>query len=438
MIPSRAFVLFAIGPVLLSIATLVDESLLWPMLGVDGALLLLAAVDAFLARKRLVAIERRAPRVMSLNKPNLVFLDVRSYAGRKLRVSIVDDLFDDGHADELPLRVDLPARGRTTLKYRVLPTRRGAYELGAHHVRYPSPLGLWIRELTIPASSPVRVYPDIQQVRAYELSAKKDLAVSGVRATRKRGGESEFERLREYRREDEFRAIDWKATARHNKLISREYQMERNQNVLFLLDAGRLMTAEAFGLSLFDHAINAALMLSHVAAKGGDHVGLVAFAESVKSHAPCQGGPGTTARIVQAAYHLHPELTETNFNAAVEHVGTRVKKRTLVVVFTQVVDEVAARELLRLSRALLPKHLPLFIPLRDVELDALAQGSLAAAETDQARPYVRAAAAELVSFQDKLLRDLRRAGALVLDVSPADLTPALINRYLDIKARQLL
>jgi uncharacterized protein (DUF58 family) len=115
-----------------------------------------------------------------------------------------------------------------------------------------------------------------------------------------------------------------------------------------------------------------------------------------------------------------------------------VKKRTLVVVFTQVVDEVAAKDLLRLSRALLPKHLPLFIPLRDVELDALAQGSLAAAETDQARPYVRAAAAELVSFQDKLLRDLRRAGALVLDVSPTDLTPALINRYLDIKARQLL
>ena len=142
---------------------------------------------------------------------------------------------------------------------------------------------------------------------------------------------------------------------------------------------------------------------------------------------------------MQAAYHLHPELTETNFSAAVEHVGTRVKKRTLVVVFTQIMDEVAAKELLRLLRGLLPKHLPLFIPLRDVELETLAQGGGAqVGESDQARPYIRAAAAELITFHDRLLRDLRKHGALVIDTSPTDLTPALINRYLEIKARQLL
>jgi uncharacterized protein (DUF58 family) len=417
MIPSRAFVIIALGPVFLAIATLVDETLLRPMLWVDGIVVLLAVVDAFLARKRLVVVERRAPRVMSINKPNGVVLELRSLAKRKLVVWVMNDLFEYAQADELPLRVELPARGRVSEKYRVVPTRRGAYSLGNHTVRYSSPLGLWIRELVIPAETPIRVYPDIQQVRAYELSAKKDFAVSGVRATRKRGGESEFERLREYRRGDEFRSIDWKATARNSKLISREYQMERNQNVLFLLDAGRLMTAETNGLSLFDHAINATL----------------------KSHAPCLGGPQTTARIVQAAYHLHPELTETNFNAAVEHVGTRVKKRTLVVVFTQIMDEVAAKELLRLLRGLLPKHLPLFIPLRDVELETLAQGGGAqAGESDHARPYIRAAAAELISFHDRLLRDLRKHGALVIDTSPMDLTPALINRYLEIKARQLL
>lgn len=439
MIPSRAFVIIALGPVLLSIATLVDETLLRPMLLVDGVVLILAALDAFLARKRLVTVERRAPRVMSINKPNGVVLELRSFAKRKLVVWVTNDLFDSAQAEELPLRVELPGRGRASAKYRIVPTRRGAYALGNHTVRYSSPLGLWIRELVIPAETPIRVYPDIQQVRAYELSAKRDFAVSGVRATRKRGGESEFERLREYRRGDEFRSIDWKATARNSKLISREYQMERNQNVLFLLDAGRLMTAETNGLSLFDHAINATLMLSHVAARGGDHVGLVAFSDTVKSHAPCLGGPQTTARIVQAAYHLHPELTETNFNAAVEHVGTRVKKRTLVVVFTQIMDEVAAKELLRLLRGLLPKHLPLFIPLRDVELETLAQGGGAqVGESDQARPYIRAAAAELISFHDRLLRDLKKHGALVIDTSPTDLTPALINRYLEIKARQLL
>src|SRR5262249_28313954 len=159
---------------------------------------------------------------------------------------------------------------RETARYRVRPTRRGAHALGDLHVRYASPLGLWIRQIRVQAELPVKVYPDVQAVRAYELLARQDRDPSGLRASRRRGGESEFERLREYRREDEFRSIDWKATARQKKLIAREYQLESNQSILFLLDAGRLMTAETDGLSLFDHALNATLMLSHVASRAGD------------------------------------------------------------------------------------------------------------------------------------------------------------------------
>src|SRR6185295_368218 len=162
----------------------------------------------------------------------------------------------------------------------------------------------------------VKVYPDVQAVRAYELLARQDRDPSGLRASRRRGGESEFERLREYRRGDEYRAIDWRATARRQKLIAREYQLESNQSILFLLDAGRLMTAEAHGLSLFDHALNATLMLSHVAARAGDRVGLLAFADAVKSYAPPSGGAGAARQIVQAGYDLHPDLVETNYAIA--------------------------------------------------------------------------------------------------------------------------
>ncbi len=439
MIPSRVFVLVAVGPVLLSLATLVDKALLWPMLMLDGGILLLAAFDAFLNRKRLVSVERRAPHVMSIGKPNSVELDVRSHAGRRLKVEVAQDLFEGATPDGLPIQVDLAKRGRASVRYRVIPGRRGAYHLGDHHVRYASPLGLWVRQLRIPARSFIKVYPDIQQVRTFELLAMKDRDVAGVRASRRRGGESEFERLREYRRGDEFRSIDWKATARNNKLIAREYQLERNQNILFLLDAGRLMTAEAHGLSLFDHALNATLMLSHIAARAGDQVGLLAFSDSVKSYAPCAGGSNAAARIVQAGYHLHPEITETNYSNAIEQVGTRVKKRTLIVLFTQVVDDVAAAELLRLLRGLLPRHLPLIVPFRDTEVDALAMGeTLDTQGSDAAAPYVRAAAAELVSFRDRLIRELKRRGAHILDTSPNDLTPSLINKYLEIKARHLL
>lgn len=439
MIPSRAFVLVALGPVLLSFATLADKSLIWPMIGLDAVVVLIAALDAFLGRKRQIVIERRAPRVMSVGKPNTVELDVKSRANRKLRVEIAQDLFPKATADELPLRVKLGPRGGARVRYRIVPNRRGAYELGDHFVRYHSPLGLWIRQLRIPQRNFVKVYPDIQAVRAFELMAMKDRDVAGIKASRRRGGESEFERLREYRRGDEFRSIDWKATARNNKLIAREYQLERNQNVLFLLDAGRLMTAEAMGLSLFDHALNATLMLSHVAARAGDQIGLLAFSNEVKSYAPCASGSNAAQRIVQAAYHLHPDITETNFSSAFEQVGIRVKKRTLVVLFTQIVDDVAAAELLKLLRGLLPRHLPLLVPFRDIEVDALALGQTAdTAPGITAAPYVRAAAAELVSFRDKLVRDLKRRGAHVLDCTPGELTPALINRYLEIKARHLL
>ena len=431
MIPSRALVLLAFVPLALAVATLADRSLLVPMLAADLAIALLAAFDALLARRPLVTVTRHAPAVLSIGRPNLITLEVRSSARRRLAVAVADDLFDTAECDDLPATLDLPSRGLATARYHVRPTRRGAHALGDHHVRYSSPLGLWIRQVTVPEASTVKVYPDVQAVRTYDLMVRQDRDPAAIRASRRRGGESEFERLREYRRGDEFRSIDWKATARRQKIISREYQLESNQNLMFLLDAGRLMTAVTGGLSLFDHALNATLMLSHVAARGGDRVGLLAFADGIKSYAPPAGGAGAARRIIQAGYDLHPELCETDYAAAFEHVGLRVRQRSLVVLFTQVVDEVAATELLRLMRGVMPRHLPLMVILRDVEIDELVEGS-------QADPYVRGAAAELSSFRDRLVRDLKRHGALVLDVAPGQLTPALINRYLEIKARHLL
>jgi uncharacterized protein (DUF58 family) len=283
------------------------------------------------------------------------------------------------------------------------------------------------------------VYPDIQAVRTYELLARQDREASMFRSSRRRGGESEFERLREYRRGDEFRAVDWKATARRQKLIAREYQLESNQSIMFLLDAGRLMTAETRGLSLFDHALNATLMLSHVAARAGDQVGLLAFADGIKSFAPPAGGAQAARRIIQAGYDLHPDIVETNYNDAFEQLSLRVRKRTLVVVFTQVVDDVAAADLTRVMRGLLPRHLPLLVFFRDVEIAEMLDptGHRGGAPTTQ-ELYARGAAAEMVAFRERLLRDLTTRGALVLDILPDRLTPALINRYLEIKARHLL
>lgn len=439
MIPSRILVLLFVGPLVLSFLTLMDRSLLLPMFLTDGAILLLALVDALLARKPLVTLQRRAPSVLSIGRANIVAYDLRSHARRKLHIRLQDDLYATATSDDLPLEVDLAARGSVSCKARVIPSRRGAYTLGACFLRYSSPLGLWIRQLEISAPTPVKVYPDLEAVREYELLARQDRDPAGIRSSRRRGGESEFERLREYRREDEYRSVDWKATARRKKLIAREYQLESDQSVVFMLDTGRLMTAEFADLSLFDHSLNATLMLSHVAGRAGDKVGMIAFAEEVKAYAPLVGGPRATQKIVQSGYHLEPTFSPTNYSAAFDALSVRVKKRCLVILFTQVVDEVASAEVVRIMRAMLPRHLPMLVLLRDVDVDALVLGKTAeTAAIVGTSPYIRGAAAELLSFRDKLVRSLERQGVLVLDVAPGELTASLINRYLEIKARHLL
>jgi uncharacterized protein (DUF58 family) len=274
-------------------------------------------------------------------------------------------------------------------------------------------------------------------VRVYELLARQSRENLLVRAIRLRGGENEFERLREYGRDDDFRHIDWKATARYGGLIVREYQQERNQTVVCALDCGRLMTAETGGLAQLDHALNAVLMTAHVAARAGDQVGLLAFDAKVRAFLPPTGGRRAVQRVLQATYDVHARLVETDFGEASGHLLRRLRKRALVVLFTQVIDDVSARSLLGMVRSLPPRHLPLCVFLRDGDLDRLAepQADARATTTDL---YVAAAAAEAISWRERLLRDLKAAGALVLHIPAREVVPAVVNRYLRVKAQHLL
>ena len=301
-------------------------------------------------------------------------------------------------------------------------------------MRHRSPLGLWIRRLRIPADDPVRVYPDLQEVRTYDLLAQQGRD-QGMRAiARARGTENEFECLREYTRDDEFRTIDWRATARRRRLIARQYQLERDQSIVVALDCGRLMTARSGGLPLFDRALNGALMLSHVAIRRGDKAGLVAFSDRVQRFVAPGGGPSMVRRLLQATFDLHATLVESDFEAAFLRMGTLLRKRSLVVVVTQVIDDAGAAALLRTVRALGTRHLPLCVMLRDPDLEALARP----ADHGEAALFEAAAASELLAERARLLHDLRKAGALLLDIEPRELTPALVSRYLEIKSRQLL
>jgi uncharacterized protein (DUF58 family) len=419
----------------------------------DVALFALAAWDAVRGRPRLVSVAREANPTFSLGRDNEVRLRLTSHATRDLRVQIVTDHDAALGPRTPPLTLTLAAAGTAHARYALRPTRRGLHEIGAHHVRHLTPLGLWKRQYRLEARTPVKVYPDVKAVRTYELLARQSREAILLRSARRAGQESEFERLREYSRDDAYRSIDWKATARKQKLIARTYQQERDQTVFAVLDAGRLMTAESDGLARFDHALNATLMLAHVAARGGDQVGLMAFDAEVRTFLAPVSGRRAAQRVLAASYALEARLTEPDFEVAFSTLRRRLKKRALIVFFTHVVDDVSAQALLRVVRDLGTRHLPLCIFLREKAVEALADGQAGpggtrsspadhAGDVGTSSPrddlYARAAAAEILLARDKLVRDLTAAGAHVLLAEPGKVTPALINRYLAIKARTQL
>jgi uncharacterized protein (DUF58 family) len=298
-----------------------------------------------------------------------------------------------------------------------------------------SRLGLWMLHDERELVHPVRVYPDIRAVHGVELLARQNrLSEAGVRLSRLRGRGTDFERLREYRREDEYRSVDWKATARHHAPISREYSVERNQNVLFLLDCGRSMCNELDGVTHFDRALNAVILLSYVALRQGDTVGVLAFSNRVERWVAPVRGASAVQTLIRQTYELEPKYEATDYSLMVEELRRRHRKRSLVVVVTHALDEVHLAAISQHVRQIRRPHLVLAAFLRNVPLE---ERSNAVPATDL-EAFQVAAAAELVSTQTDQIARLTKSGLLVLDVLPESLSPQLINRYLDVKARQLL
>ncbi len=440
MIPTGRLALLFGGGLVLAVAAALERLLdmpshfLGPLIGWDAAVAAIAAADLAGVWKLRVEASRTVPSVLSVGRPNPASIQLRSRMRRTLSIEVTDDGSQDVIATGVPATVHMAPGSTSTWRYALVPSRRGSHTLGDLWLRVGSPFGLWKRQVRVPASRPVRIYPDLQAVRIYEKLVREARDERFTRVTRRRGGESEFERLREYTRDDDARRIDWKATARRGLVIVREYQLERNQNVVFLLDLGRLMTAESSGLSHLDHALNATLMLSDVSVRAGDHVGLVAFDTNLRTFLPPEGGANVLKKIVRASYDFFPSLVEPDYRTVFATLKTRLRKRSLLVLFTQIQDEAAQKQFVPLVRALAPTHLPLCVVFRDESVESL----LSPDRTTESDLYTRGAAASEVLWREHLVEDMRRAGALVLHVRPADLTQQLIARYLEIKSRQLL
>lgn len=434
--PHKPAVLLLGIPAILALAMMAVPALFGGLLVLDGALAALAVVDLLtLPRATQFSVERQVQRAASLKKPHGVVLIIISRS-RQVQTVAVRDGVPAPHAAEPPeMLVRLKPRSRATLRYSLRAGRRGAFVLSAVHLRVRSLLGLWQRYLIYPAESTIHVYPDMKQLAEYGVLARTNrLSLLGVRRTRKIGQDNEFERLRDFTRDDNYKHIDWRSTARRSRLTVKDFQANQSQRIIFLIDCGRMMANEASGLSLLDHALNSMLMLSYVALKQGDSVGLICFSDSIHSFVPPRGSMNQMNRLLHSVFDRFPRLVESRYDEAFVYLAKRCRKRALVVLITNVIDEVNSGQIERYLSSLTGKHLPLGVLLRDRQVFDAADS----ADTSESAMYRAAAAADVLLWRRQVLSDLASKGVLTLDLLPEELTAPLVNSYLNIKARHLL
>lgn len=327
--------------------------------------------------------------------------------------------------------------GTASVPFGVTGMARGRATLGEVGVRVRTALGLVTVRYVVPLSDEMLVTPSVSGVRRLRLLAMQHRLDSvGIRALRRRGEGRGFAGLRDYVLGDDPRDIDWKATARRTKLTTREYTIERSQTVITLIDAGRNMTQLAGRFTRFEHALSSALVLTDVAVAAGDRVGTLVFDDEVRAFVPALQSRGALRRVRDAFVPLTPTLREPDYATAFRFLAAHQRKRALVVFFTDVIDARASQALVAHVTRSAAHHLALVVALRN---DAVFEAALLRASGGgETRVYETAAAEELIEAREGALERMRRAGAVVLDVSPRLMTVGVVNRYLEIKARGAL
>lgn len=395
------------------------------------ALALALADLLYLSRIRL-EVNRICEEKLSLGAQNPVRIELRNLSYASIRGSLRDEYPVGLEAEGNVISFEIPARSEREYEYSVPPNRRGDYEFGDIYVRFFGPLRMLYRQVKCPAKSHTRVYPNLLDIRRYELSLRRDNALQpGRRLVKSRGMGTEFESLRDYAPDDDFRSIDWKASARRRKLVSKIFQEEKSQNVLIVLDCGRVMGQVIDGLSKLDHCINAAMLLAYAASRKGDRVGLMVFGEDVLNYSHPKSGKSQALNLLRLAYKLKEAEEDSNYFRAIPYLMRRLTRRSLIVFFTDIVDAESSKPLISHIAALSRKHLCMCITMSDPAVNNAACGS----PDVPADPYLSAAARQSIHSRKQAAAQLMRAGAIVLDIPPEQFSPMVVNEYLNVKNR---
>jgi uncharacterized protein (DUF58 family) len=380
-------------------------------------------------------LQRVVPEPFSLGEIEEVRLVVENPAAAGLDARLADHAPAElkPHPRELAGRFD--RKGHLEVTYSTSSPRRGAFKFGPVDLQVSRPAGWWRRQVRLQHPDEVAVFPNVVAIKRVQLSLRRGLrAMAGLRRARPPGASTAFAGLRDYVRGDDVRRVSWTATARRDHPVVVEVEAERGQQVMIALDCGRLMTAPAGALDKLDHAVNAALMLAWVANAYGDRVGLMTFDDRVTGFIKPERGTSQVRRLTEALYAIKSDYVEPDFGHAFTHLALRLGRRSMVVVLTDVQDPEASKELVAHCLRLAARHLVLVVAMSDPAVLMARDQPI----TSSSRAYEWAAAEEFVASRRESFELLRRGGVLGLDVVAGSLSPALVERYLELKERALL
>lgn len=373
-------------------------------------------------------VERAVASSLSIGVRAGVELTLENPTHRAQRTWVFDGVPAEADLEGQPRRLLLPAGAAAELRYGLRPLRRGDLRFGRVQLLVESPWRLWAWRRLVGEEATVRVYPDFAAVAGLTLLALENRVGSmGIRARQRRGAGLDFHQLRDYQLGDSLRQIDWKATSRKRRAISREYQEERDQRVVFLVDCGRRMRSQAGSLSHFDHCLNAVLLVSWIALRQGDAVGLVTFSGADR-WIPPRKGRASLHGLLRGLYDLEATLEPPDYTEAASRLRKLQPRRSLVVLLTNQREEDEG-DLTAGLTLLSGRHLVLLASLREEQVERRLTDPVDSFE--QALSACRARA--FADARARALERLRGKGRLTLDVRPGDLAVALAERYLDIK-----
>lgn len=429
MIPTQRllWLIFTVFMAAVVLAFLPDIQPDWK--AISGVLLGVIFFDALnVFSKRQLQVERKLMHALSLGTWSNVELTLHNHYRYPISMEVFDHHPTEVLQQGLPIKVRVPARNWTKIHYQVKPIQRGPAAFEKIQIRLNSFLGLWKKNILQPLYSEIRNYPNFSSVMKYTLLATDQrLNQMGILKKRRRGEGVDFHQLREYRDGDSLRQVDWKATARTRKLISRDYQEERDQQIVFLVDCGRRMLAHDDELSHFDHTLNAILLLSHVALRQGDAVGLMTFSGHDR-WLPPRKSIGNVNAILNSVYDLQPSLMSPDYTNAVMRLMNKQKRRALIVLITNLRDEDES-ELLPALHIMRKRHLVLLASLQESSINDMINRDVRG--FDSALDY--AAAQHYLNYRREAHQKIERQGILAFDVEPDKLPINIVNRYLDIK-----